>query len=274
MVTAAQLRATFAQAHSSKQSRAINTTTYAIQNIVGQTLRRYVAAGANPERYSSFLFANVAGSQVTAAHAARDLTVLENCTFGNAAGDHLLARTDVAWRQMYHHAQRPFVIRQPGLGGEHPVQRWSFPCHYCGIAVPDELLQVDHQMPQNGAPGAAILKSLHSLNRGYTTAAAHGTKNTQIAHIATSNLGMLATVSVKGYAFGTKVWNTPNLPLGGAKGQRYSLSPSGVTLLAIAIMHYGQLRFSRECINSFLNLVPSCASCNGAAGKGSKLHPY
>jgi hypothetical protein len=171
---------------------------------------------------------------------------------------------------------------QASGGGEVMEHLASFPCHYCGIILPVELIQIEHQMPQNGADGAAVLKALHSLNAGLTAEPAHGVKNMQAVRVAKSKTlsnagtwapriaavtaGNVCPVPVKGHLFGLHEWFARPRIL--EKLNRYTLTQRGKTFLTIAIMY--RQNFVQECKNSILNLVPACASCN--RGKSNMVH--
>jgi hypothetical protein len=269
--TAQGIELKFNENHSSKKGRTINAGSYRLV-LNGKFLRRVLQHGhVGYQLVDTVLGGNPTGF-IRASVAANLLNQHDNLTFGGGSADYSNAKANPVWRQLYHRQSRQLFFRT-AIGNEAlaGANIDSYPCHYCGIILPEKLIQVDHQLPKAGAPGAAILKTLHSLNGGLTTSAAHGAKNIQAANIAASHVAALATIPVKGYAFG-KAWNAPALPLGGAKALRYSLTPEGETFLTIAIMMLGEQRFTNECINSILNLVPACASCNGAAGKGNMVH--
>jgi hypothetical protein len=129
---------------------------------------------------------------------ANHMTTIENCFL---PGGHGTAMQDVRWQTMYQRANRniPFMDH---LGIVNFQVLPSYPCHYCGIVLPEELIQVDHRQPQNW-PDAAVIKLMHSIpGHPYTYAGATGTKGQNIGVIA-AGVGGYPIVNVhQNHAFG------------------------------------------------------------------------
>lgn len=77
------------------------------------------------------------------------------------------------WKRMYPHASRS-VPYMDNTGALINKSQPTMPCHNCGVVLPFEFLQVDHQKPQSDTDGLHILKMLRVL--GGTTATPTGSK--------------------------------------------------------------------------------------------------
>ncbi|MBO0947132.1 hypothetical protein [Fibrella forsythiae] len=248
--------------YSAKAGRNVPTTTGKLGILPGQyTLQRDGMTGAFSLANA---FGTLPGSTLAAATAATNATTLETLHFAN----HLHVKTDLRWRRMYHYKNRPFRFKR--ANGNYITQQLpSFPCHYCGIYLPEEFIEVDHRQPQ-ASPGSAIIKVLRSINAGYTGGASVGTKAGQIADLEANNVGVLNTVDVSEYDWNV-AWQA-GVGFMTPRAARYTLSSQGQTFLTICCMLWGSLAVEKRCLNSIINLVPACRMCNGAQGKGSKLY--
>ncbi|MFN0113112.1 MAG: hypothetical protein ACKVPY_00370 [Paracoccaceae bacterium] len=197
--------------------------------------------------------------------AARILSDIDNL-YVSAHGD---IKNVPAFQQLYGLAPRTlnFVGNdgQPGTRGMP-----TYPCHYCGIVLPVDLIEIDHTMPQSaGATGqmAAILKVMHMVDGRLTQGQAQGRK---AAAFAQGNFAFIPPKAVRngggtGGNFGAP-WNS-NFPVqGSAKAARYTPTQEGETLLALGFLCFGTgvKGFQHRCMNNFLDLVPACRSCNGS----------
>ena len=224
---------------------------------------------------------------VGAINAGRAADIINEATtlcVGTGGDDHTSVKTYAVWRTLYGYAPRPVnKIDNAGAVGVYLGVN-TIPCHYCGIVLPVELIQIDHQKPKAaGSRGAAILKVLHSLPSALlmptlTTGIHSGSKGGQAGAIVASlggGLGGVAVINPKnrigfGVAFGAA--GLGGVTGGGAaKDNQYSLTPQGITLLTIWRMLAGVNGVEMTCVNNILNLVPACAFCNGTNGKGSQL---
>lgn len=206
---------------------------------------------------------------VSEADAATVITRMQSLYFQNH-GD---VKGNGTWQTLYRRAQRqvPFMDAAGNIANAPALGLWSYPCHYCGIILPEELIQVDHQKPQ-AFPGLGVLKLFHSMTIPggtlLTTAAAQGAKNTQINAILGLG-GGLVPIPVKAKAFAAG-WaeKAPNL----ARNDRYSLSDHGKTILTLIEMLWSVGSAESLGVNSLLNLVPACPKCNNA--KRDKKHGH
>jgi hypothetical protein len=275
MPTALQLHNHYNLAHSSKYAKTINTTSYQILYVGNPNRHKFHrnTFGLAAPTYNVGPLIGPRQGNITEQEAAQLLTQLEGLSFPNYAN----AKNDARWQRLYHYQNRNLLFRNQVGAEALSVNLPSFPCHYCGIILPTELIQVDHQLPKGGPPGAPLLKCLHSLNANLTAADAHGSKNTQTGAITAANnapaIAALNQIPTKYRGFGA-AWAAQVLPLPGAHGQRYSLTAKGITLLSLGTMYFGIQGFTQLCVNNFLNLVPACALCNGAAGKGNVVHAH
>jgi hypothetical protein len=137
----------------------------------------------------------------------------------------------------------------------------TFPCHYCGIILPDNLIEVDHQMPNGSAPG--IAKTFHTMSHvldvELTFRRGHGHKSRQSRAIYYKNTQNITPIPVKEYPINTE-WNDKFCDED--KNDRYTLTQIGEIILSCMIAVLGTNTVSNICSNSIYNLVPSCATCN------------
>lgn len=181
------------------------------------------------------------------------------------------------WQRLYGYAQRNLLeMTRQGVVANSALPYESIPCHYCGIVLPKDLIQIDHQQPQTHK-ALAVGKVFHALNAqltmapGVTRVGAALTKNQQTAQIlAAINAGNQNQQNLVAQINGVmpKAWN-PFLPWNrrtpnnlSPKGQRYVLTDKGNLLLSVGIMVNGHAGFLNQCVHSLLNLAPACGTCN------------
>jgi hypothetical protein len=199
----------------------------------------------------------VPNSQVREADAASHLTTLLSVGYSSGSVlDHKLAKADPVWQTLYQRAARNIPFRT-SAGADTKASMQSYPCHYCGIILPEELIQVDHKFPQKGGRDLALLKVLHTILPQYTEGQAIGQKNTQLAAGTAP-----APVSVKAVPW-NHTFGTHPTPFSPAKLARYSLSPRGKTFLGLCTMMRQLVPVMEKSLNSIHNLVPACQRCNG-----------
>jgi|GEM_PF-2448495 len=273
-VTPADIRNKYNQARSSKGARTAAADHGGIKRILplghGQVYKLYRTVVGNVAQYDLLLhnfdapdLGRPPYGPVTEVQAAQDADVLERLCVGH----HTQAKNDPRWQTLYGRAQRPLNFID-ATGNLVSARHWTYPCHYCGLVLPEELIQVDHRQPQ-AHPAVAVLKCLHALGHNYTTAPGQGQKTTQLANIAANNVGALQMIRPNARPWDP--WQSA-FATNAAKQQRYTITNAGKTFLSICCMFWGEKRTVEICLNSILNLVPSCAICNGAAGKGSLTH--
>lgn len=183
--------------------------------------------------------------------------------------DYKDAKEVPAWQTLYRQADRAVKYMAPNGHVADGALQVTYPCHYCGIILPKELIQVDHHKPQ-AYPGLGVLKVFHSLSMPdgtlLTTNVARGAKNTQINILLGLAMGPLTPVPVKGRAFAAG-WAEKGPDIN--RDARYTLTDTGKTILTLIEMLYGGTAHSWG-IHNLLNLVPACPKCNNS--KNDKKH--
>lgn len=202
---------------------------------------------------------------VSEADAATVITRIEALSLA----DHKDAKQIPAWQTLYHQGNRAMKYMAPNGAIADGALQVTYPCHYCGIILPEELIQVDHHKPQ-AFPGLGVLKVFHSLSMPngtlLTTNVAQGVKNTQINILLGLAMGPLTSVPVKGRAFAA-AWAEKGPDLN--RDARYTLTDTGKTILTlIEMLQSGAAE--RWGVHNLLNLVPACPKCNNA--KSGKRH--
>lgn len=168
------------------------------------------------------------------------------------------------WRDLYQVANRQILY----YNGLRNVE--SVPCEACGICLPLNHIEVDHQRPKAGGELLAIAKVLRTL--GLTVAAPKGRKG-QSLHARYLHAPALFTVRAgpafaqprqpKGVAVAANWAPTPILP-NTPKASRYTTNAVGTAFISL-ISHMDQdlQELKNGCVNSFANLKPLCGPCNG-----------
>ena len=186
---------------------------------------------------------------VTEAQAAADMTLLDNLSVAN----HVQIKNDLRWRRLYRRAQRNINFMNP-VGVVVAQAHQTYPCHYCGVILPEEFIEVDHRQPQRH-PGVAVLKVIRAVNAAYTTAAATGTKAGQVANInaapsvgpfplslaQTMALAALNPIPVNGWDWVT-AWQGNAGAMNVNKTARYTITAAGQTFLSLCSMLWGLTR--------------------------------
>ncbi len=246
--------------NSAKNERSINPNNGAIVSDGTRILDMTPGGSADLHTYftaAAFGGANPRGN-VTGKQAAKLLTLVDGLTFPGY--NHLNAKSDPTWQQMYHYGMRNFKQQRPN-GAVVTISLPSFPCHYCGLMIPVDTVQVDHRQPQASNPGYQVAKVFHSIRLGsfdLTVRQASGVKNSQ--GMAISRGQAVNPIPVKGWDR-SNPWLRWNPPIQ-QKLDRYTLTDEGKTFLTIAMMVHGVGNVESACVNSFSNLVPACPLCN------------
>lgn len=182
------------------------------------------------------------------------------------------------WRQIYQCATRRVLC----IEGTNEVYKSTFtmPCHYCGVVLTIDLIEVDHFKPQEGGDVQAVLKVFRSLNYGLTVKSGTGAKarilsshqsllenaigsmNSPFTDISQHNLGNDKVPTQRG-----KYTSASDIKLTAPRDQdKDNLTPLGSGILrALDLLELHPV-IIKECMNSFVNLVPSCGSCNKFKG--------
>ncbi len=175
--------------------------------------------------------------------------------YGNVKGNNL-------WKQMYQHGDRPQYYVY-GVSAAVPHTKAGFPCIYCGIVLPEDLITVDHQRPQAGGGIEAIAKVFRVLNltgagpKGFKGAALQGQNLTrlQLTHPTFLTLPPIPTKLGRGPSAAASTLD-----------QRYTLSLPGIILYSIVVAAGAFPELEARCMHSLLNLAPACQSCNSSRG--------
>lgn len=266
MVTAVDLQNRFAQPRSVKRLR--NVINHAVQpDPLGVDIQRAQIHGVWCYGFNDGINNRGVVSEADAATVLSQMVTLYQPYHGDV-------KLNLTWQTLYRYAVRQvhFMDAMGNIAAGPALGLGTYPCHYCGIILPEELIQVDHQKPQ-AFPGLGILKLFHSLSIPggtlLTTALAHGQKNTQINAILGlgGGGGGVVPVPVKARAFAAG-WaeKAPDVN----RDARYALSDHGKTILTLIEMLSGTGTAVNWGVNSLLNLVPACPKCNNA--KRDKKH--
>lgn len=289
MVTPQDIHNKFNENWSSKRGRTISTIGL-LSTEPGVELRR------NPHM-EYFLHG---GGKAGIPAPARDIALILNRIDALSYRAHTDCLDDARFRTLYGYQASvalPF-IGPTGQAVSKPCE--AYPCHYCGILIRKDLVQVDHRQPQ-ALEAFAILKVLRAVFPGLTVsgpaghitpfykgpapkwgakpkiinpAPTHYRKSIQAPQIANATtpvlLNQLNPVHPKGWDVSTK-WKFHN-GTSTTKKDRYTLTESGQLALTAGIMLWGETKFSEACLNNLLNLVPSCAKCNNSKSKLVHAH--
>jgi hypothetical protein len=172
---------------------------------------------------------------------------------------HTNVKQNKVWKALYQCDDRSVLFMDSGGA---IVRKYvsTVPCHNCGVVLPVESIEVDHQNPQVG--GRYVLKILRIL--GLTTAAATGTKAGYYQAHGGSRKGMKQeqiNPSARTMGDSSYLTNATTTPAG-----KWTTTAEGSLLLS-AFAYAGAMDdLDRFCMNSVLNLVPLCRACNGAKG--------
>jgi hypothetical protein len=204
--------------------------------------------------------------KLTASDVAVSMSLIDSLRIQNY-GDVI---SDRRWRQIYRYewAAIPHIDHNGKA-----VTRYfdSFPCHYCGIILPDFLVQVDHRQPQ-ARPGLAVVKCARAADSHFTESPSVGTKALQIDTISKANSIKKVSslkqsspeVSGKWLTFDWEKTPSAN------KISRYTLTDEGKTFVSVMSMFWGQAYVESYCLDNIINLVPSCSRCNSS--KNGRAH--
>lgn len=183
-----------------------------------------------------------------------DLVTLAGNLNSLYSSDHRNIMKDPNWQTLYGRHSRNYDVMAPSSAVS-AVAEISYPCHNCGFFLPERFIQIDHHHPQFGGSNMATLKALRSF--GYTKTGSSGPKGTAVGS------GGYAFIPPKGGAPGSTASST----------DRYSLNDKGVIAITIIDIAKEFFNLQSTCMNSVINLVPLCPTCNGAAGKWHAVKP-
>jgi hypothetical protein len=142
------------------------------------------------------------------------------------------------------------------------------PCHNCGVVLPIQSIEVDHQNPQAG--GRFVLKIFRTI--GLTTTGPIGAKGGAYAFDRAFNRGkdFKSTLIHPNYReMGSDSYLTEASRYTGydtTPVSKWTTTVEGSLLLSAFAFVNAMNDLNRFCMNSVLNLVPLCRACNGAKG--------
>lgn len=167
----------------------------------------------------------------------------------NVSSDHLQVKSDDNWKRMYQYASRsvPYMDQTGALGTKTLP---TMPCHNCGVVLPFEFLQVDHQKPQSDTDGLHILKMLRVL--GGTTAVATGSKGLAFVGNTLNIVDVFPKARDRSY----------NYLANATPANKWATNEKGSAFLSLIAYVSGMDDVQRMCKNSLLNLAPLCSACN------------
>lgn len=151
------------------------------------------------------------------------------------------------WRKMFQVSQRN-VNQIVGTTLTSTPQD-TMPCYNCGLVLPLDHMTIDHHKPQAGGEDRAILKVLRNIDARLTHAPGSGGVATAYR---TQQFQPLPTKASKG----------EDESNGSGADYRYTLNPTGMLFLSVAIAASGRDKVARYCMHSMFNLKPYCAKCN------------
>jgi hypothetical protein len=173
--------------------------------------------------------------------------------------EHTNVKQNKVWKKMYLCEDRMLSFMD---SGGHPTRKLvtSMPCHNCGVLLPIQSIEVDHQNPQVG--GRFVLKIFRIL--GLTTAAATGVKGgLYVLHKGSRSGLKTEQIYPNDRAMGDAAYLTTATTTPTAK---WTTTAVGSLLLSAFAFADAMDDLDRFCRNSVLNLVPRCRACNGAKG--------
>ncbi len=179
------------------------------------------------------------------------------------SGSHRQWIDDPEWKKLYQVKRRRLqrvtgtstAVRAPLVS--------SVPCHHCGLVLPTAtVIQLDHTHPRNAAIGSvagqsrAVAKVLRALWPMTVQSRATGAK--------AAALGKPKPIPPSKPNF--------NYAYGKMKKPKYTLTTEGEILLGFLVVRERgqQRRVLTKCVNSFINITPLCAACNGPS-KGASI---
>jgi len=129
------------------------------------------------------------------------------------------------------------------------------PCHNCGVILPTQMIQVDHQQPQKNFSDYYFIKILRSM--GLTVTGPTGAKGKLF--LASPSPTVLPPLPPRGRDTGDVTYLK-----GTTSFNKWRLNPEGVEFVSVLNLHANALESVKTlCRDSILNLVPLCAPCNG-----------
>lgn len=186
--------------------------------------------------------------QLTVARARKHAAKIDELYAGS---DHADVWDNKVWTAAYLSGVRGMTfVDQHGNSISKQVQ--TTPCHNCGIILPRDCIDIDHNMPKVGGEDLYTIKMLRSLS--LTLEGPTGGKG----------LAILNDVSWRLFPRlrerGKTSYNHLYTPTPGGK---WSTNDAGTAFLSLLASQKKLDDLRTACKNSMLNLSPLCRSCNG-----------
>jgi hypothetical protein len=141
------------------------------------------------------------------------------------------------------------------------------PCYYCGLALPIELIEVDHWCEverRDSGRVQAVLKVLRAIGNGLTVGQATGKKASQAGPIMSSSGITPVDTRNGGPDLSSFNLNTVRERLNVNKRKLSDEGRLALSALYVGVGANDTDGFFKYFLNNFFNLVPSCGSCNKA----------
>lgn len=178
--------------------------------------------------------------------------------------DHGRWMQDRGWMTLYQVRPRHLQLVVGTAIRMSTARQMSVPCHYCGIILPTKtIMQADHHHPKGARPDGtgttggtrAVAKVLRAFNATFLVGGgADGAKGISFRH----------PVPIPPQAPGHVA------PISAMRRAKYTLTDKGILAMSMLIRSKGSVdEVTERCLNSFLNIVPLCAACNGSGAKGA-----
>jgi len=157
------------------------------------------------------------------------------------------------------------------------------PCYYCGLALPSNVIEIDHWFEQKAGKVGSMVKVFRAMNAGLTAQPGQAgrrvtaLRQNQLAAVPTRNTN--ATHSLD-HARGN--FYRPNVQ----DGSKQSLTPAGALFFSLLLeacrykpQHPYGIKTATDTVldyflSSLVNLVPACGACNKAKNNRGAVVPY
>ncbi|MBO0951576.1 hypothetical protein [Fibrella forsythiae] len=190
---------------------------------------------------------------LTKAAALNYANIIDGLNIGSVHGD---VKTEPNWRVLYRAKNRPMNFKT-GAGPSTPQSISTIPCHSCGIILPEDAIQVDHYMPQEGGINTDLhaLKTLRALR--LTDQVPNGLKGValDIANLADFGLNFKLMPKGRGRGIVTQFATI-------SAAAKWTTNEEGSAFLTLVDSVNGLEDLRRMCKNNLLNLAPLCGMCN------------
>lgn len=173
---------------------------------------------------------------------------------------------DPRWREFYLVRRRELIYLEPttGVGAGREVDE-TVPCMACGICLPIDIIEVDHQQPQSGGEYLAVCKVFRSI--GLTQGPPRGVKGNMLWESYVDPPPLQMYPKNKPIKPGDK---KSEIKDGTERGNRYTLNPAGSALFSLLLELDQETELINRCLNHYANLKPLCPICNKS--KGNRTH--